>query len=254
MGEGAAFEPNELAGEIGRTVAYYDQTAALYDEQVDGVPTNRAAREAFRDHVSMLAERGGLVLDFGCGTGIDATWYAARGHRVMAYDISSGMMELLRRRCAREIAEGRIIPVTGNDEGLASALERVQPVSVIAANFAVLNHVRDLAPLLRLLSSSLRPGGSLVASLLNPWYGGDMRQRWWWRGLLRSLRTGAITMHGDVTTHRHFPRTVQRAAWPHLDLVELARGDEAGWHTRGRLQPFGTLSDPFIFMVLRRSA
>jgi SAM-dependent methyltransferase len=254
MGDDAAFEWHELASEIGRTVAHYDQTAALYDEHVDGIPSNRAVREAFRTRVSMLAGRDGLILDFGCGTGIDAAWYAARGHRVVAYDVSSGMMDLLRRRCEREIAEGRIIPITGNGKTLESALRHLGPVSTIAANFGVLNHVRDLGPLLRLLASSLKPGGSLVASLLSPWYASDMRQRWWWRGLVRSMRTGAITMHGDVTTHRHFPRTVRRAARPHLTLIELARGDETGWSRRRRMQPFGTLSDPFIFLLLRRRA
>src|SRR6188508_1226527 len=92
--------------EIRRTGEHYDRIAGQYDDQVDGIPLNRAMREAFRQRVAVLVQPGGTILDFGCGTGIDAAWYAARGYRVIAYDISPAMVDVLRARCEDDIAQG----------------------------------------------------------------------------------------------------------------------------------------------------
>ncbi len=244
----------ELTADLLRTASYYDRMATMYDAQVDGVPDNRAIRNAFRSRVATLAGSGGTILDFGCGTGTDAAWYAGQGHRVIAYDISPAMLDVLRVRCAEAIAQGTIIPVIAGDvRGLELTLQQSPPLDAIAANFAVLNHVDDLAPLLASLSSHLTPGASLVAALLNPWYRADMKQRWWWRGLLGSLRTGAITLRGDVTTYRHFVRTILRMLPSPLTLVEKARCDASGWKLLGRGIPGAALGEQFLFIVLRRN-
>src|SRR5215207_6000620 len=92
------------------TVAFYDRAACGFDQQVVGLACNRTTRDAFRVRVSDLAGSGATILDFGCGTGIDAAWYASRGYRVIAYDVSAGMVDVLRSRCADAIALGRILP------------------------------------------------------------------------------------------------------------------------------------------------
>ena len=80
-----------------------------------------------------------------------------------------------------------------------------------------------------------------------------MRQAWWWRGLATSFGSGAISFRGDVTTHRHFLGTIQRAATPGLALAEVAQVDAAGkwtsapgWRERMQL--------PFLLVVLRKNA
>jgi SAM-dependent methyltransferase len=252
MREQSVIVHGEPGSELARTSSYYDRVAERYDDQVDGLPGNRALRETFRQRVATLAGPGGTILDFGCGTGTDAAWYAERGHHVLAYDISAGMVDVLRARCAAEIADGRITPIAGSTWDLAAALERCPPMSAISANFAVLNHVDHLGPLFDLFCFHLLPQGSVVASLLNPWYRGDMRRRWWWTGLARSPWTGAITAHGEVTTHRHFARTVRRLGRPGLALAELARCGATGWVPFGRMGALGTTADVFYYMTLRR--
>jgi SAM-dependent methyltransferase len=249
--------PNDtaLTPDLLRTASYYDRTAAAYDAQVDGLADNRAIRDAFRSRVAMLAGAGRTILDFGCGTGIDAAWYAERGHRVIAYDISPAMLKVLRSRCVDAIARGAVIPIVPGDfKSLESTLKRIAPLGAIAANFAVLNHVEDLAPLLASLSTYLAADGSLVASVLNPWYRGDMRRRWWWRGLLGSLRTGAITVRGDVTTYRHFMRTILRRLPPTLGLVDVGRSDATGWKSLGSTTPGFASTEQFQFLVLRHNS
>jgi SAM-dependent methyltransferase len=241
-------------GDERRTAAYYDHIAPSYDAQVDGDAHNRVMRDAFRTRVSTLGRMGGTILDFGCGTGMDAAWYAARGHRVVAYDVSSGMVDALRARCPDDVAHGRIVPVAGTLGDLEPVIARHGPAAVVAANFAVLNHFADLGPILRFLASHLRADGVIVASLLNPVREGDMRQVWWWKGLLTSLRSGAITFRGDVTTHRHFVRTVGRAAAPRLTIAEVAHVDgERRWSTE-RLEWRVAMRENFVFVVLRKAA
>jgi SAM-dependent methyltransferase len=241
-------------GDVRRTSAYYDRTASEYDRQVEGLAVNRTIRDAFRPRVSELAGPAGAIVDFGCGTGTDAAWYAARGHHVVAYDISAGMVNVLRSVHADTVARGQIVPVAGSLDDLDQVLRPLAPVDAIAANFAVLNHVRDLEPLFRVLSSHVRPGGSLVASLLNPVLLADMRQRWWWRGALQSLRSGAIAFRGDVTTYRHYVRAVRRAARPHLELAEVGRSDAEGRWSSGHVGWREAMKQQFVFVVLRKNS
>jgi SAM-dependent methyltransferase len=240
-------------GDERRSVAYYDRIAPSYDTQLEGDARNGAMRNAFRTRVSTLAKSGGTILDFGCGTGADALWYAERGHRVVAYDVSAGMVEMLRARAAAALAQGRIVAVAGTLGDLEATLVAHAPVAAVAANFAVLNHFADLAPVLRYLAARLRPDGAVVASFLNPVREGDMRQSWWWRGLPASLSSGAITFRGDVTTHRHFVRTIRRAAEPDLIVTDVAHVDAAGTWSSERLGWRAAMQEPFVFVVLRRS-
>ena len=53
------------------------------------------------------------LLDFGCGTGIDALHYAQQGYRVLAYDNSPGMVAQLEARCRTQFASGRRQGVRG---------------------------------------------------------------------------------------------------------------------------------------------
>src|SRR6516164_3265541 len=143
---------------------FYDAVAARYDLEVDGLEGNAELRDVFRRRVSAMAASG-PILDFGCGTGIDAAWYAAHGHRVIAYDPSPGMVNVLRSRCADGINQGVVLPLDGELKKLFEALKRIGPVAMVAANFAVLNHVAELRPLLQELASHLVPEGALVASV-----------------------------------------------------------------------------------------
>lgn len=231
--------------------AYYDGYAAEYDAAVDGQRANGRLRAAFQQRVAAAAGAGGTILDFGCGTGTDALWYASRRHRVIAYDISDAMLGVLRRRCAAEVSSGAIVPVAGDMVALRRVLEREAPVAAIAANFAALNHVADLAPLLAELGRHTAPRGALIASVLNPTSIADLRTRWWWRGALRSPWTGSIRLDGLVTTYRHLERTVRRAARPAFELVAWeSTADLADDATRSALRR--RLASVFVFATLRR--
>jgi SAM-dependent methyltransferase len=214
------------------TAAHYDAIAADYDRQVDGLAANRAMREAFRTRVAELAGPSSTILDFGCGTGTDAAWYAAHGHRVVAYDVSAGMVDVLGARCATEIAAGTVVPIVGDLHALVDALGRYAPIDAVAANFAALNHVADLEPVFAALAPHLRPGGVLVASLLNPLQRTDVRRRWWFKRMWINLWRDTVVVRGDVVTYRHQVRTLRRMARRWFTIEEIAHVDDTGrWST-----------------------
>jgi SAM-dependent methyltransferase len=235
-----------------RTASYYDRIAADYDAQVDGSASNRAMRDAFRTRVSALAGPSGTILDYGCGTGTDAAWYAARGHRVVAYDVSAGMLEQLRARCAEEVSRGVVVPVLGDLAVLDAALRAVPPIDVVAANFAALNHVPDLAPVLETLAEHLRPTGVVVASLLNPLQRTVSRRRWLLERMWLDLWRDTVVNRGETVTYRHQVRTVRRMARRWFDLEELAHADRAGQWSTAPLGWRDLRRHEFRFFVLRR--
>jgi SAM-dependent methyltransferase len=201
------------------TAEFYDRTAAQYDSQVGGAADTVRLRESFRQRVSAMAGPGTTILDFGCGTGTDAAWYASQGHAVIAYDISEGMLDVLRRSCSAAIAAGRIRSVAGELPALIEQLDGAGPVAAVASNLAVLNHLQDLRPVFQALAPHIVSGGVFLASILNPFYWHSIASGWWWKGMPRSLWTGCITMHGAVTTHRHYVRSIRRMAGPQFELV-----------------------------------
>jgi SAM-dependent methyltransferase len=238
--------------DIARVGSHYDRVAAHYDEQVNGLPLNRLIRDVFRQRVATLVPHSGTLLDFGCGTGTDAAWYAERGYRVIAYDISSAMVDVLRARCSADIAQGRIVPVVGGLRELDETLQGCSSLDGIAANFAVLNHLHDLRPLFETLASRLRPDAPLVASLLNPLHGATLRRPGWWRVIALSRVTGRVVTRGAVTTYRHFVWMIRRMARRYFHVAEVARIDEAGrWLPALRTWRDAT-RDEFYFVVLRR--
>jgi cyclopropane fatty-acyl-phospholipid synthase-like methyltransferase len=91
-----------------RNAAFHDRLAAQSDSHLAAAPTNALARTAFRELVTRNVPAGATVLDFGCGTGLDALAYARSGYRVLAYDNSPGMVAQCQRRCAAEIASGTV--------------------------------------------------------------------------------------------------------------------------------------------------
>jgi SAM-dependent methyltransferase len=104
-----------------RSAAYYDRLAPEYDHQLSR-PGDVWVRGAFQEFVRARLPLGARLLDFGCGTGIDAAWYAAQGHRVLAFDNSEGMIARLRETCAAAIERQQIEPWLGSYESFEAGL------------------------------------------------------------------------------------------------------------------------------------
>ena len=211
----------------GAASAYYDGIATSYDAQVD-TAYNRAVRECFWRCAQSVLRPSSRILDFGAGTGIDAEHFATLGHFVAACDYSHGMLQVLRRRCATLIGDGRVVPVVGELGEAAAVLEELAPFDAILSNFAVFSTIHDLQPVLALFSKLLRPGGLLLILVQNPWDRQQIKTGAFWKSLLASPFRGALRYvspdQGEVW-HRT-PAQIARAA--RQDFAPTARTRVAG--------------------------
>lgn len=206
-------------------------TGEQYHKVIQSSRRDQRVRVRFQRLALKLLPAGADVLDFGAGTGIDAKAYASHGHATFVYEPSASMAGYLAHHCRDEIARERVI-------SLSTPLAcRVQAVT---ANFAVLNHIGDQASLFDELSHVVQRGGFVLASMLNPFYLGDARYRWWRTNAIHLLRRGHYAVASESGIHRFTPGAVARAASPHFRLERVM--------PRG----LGMATQLYMFVLLRR--
>jgi SAM-dependent methyltransferase len=206
-------------------------TGEQYHQFMLASPRVQLVRDRFQELALSLLPPGASVLDFGAGTGIDAKVYAAKGHPTYVYEPSEANSGYLALHCREEIERQAIAAVS-------SPLDC--RVHAVTANFAVLNHIPDQDALFEQLSRVVRPGGFVLASMLNPYYLADARYAWWRANLLHLLRRGHYAVDSESRIHRFAPRVVARAAMPHFQLERvLPRG-------------LGMANQLYLFLLLRR--
>jgi SAM-dependent methyltransferase len=264
-----------LEPDFSQNAAFHDHVAAQYDHHLLLDPHNALARNAFHDLVARYLPSDGTLLDFGCGTGLDAQHYAGRGYRVLAYDNSPGMMAQLEQRCPAEIASGQIQTCSVAFPSFPALLPRWPAPQAIVANFAVLNSIRDLEPLFGHFTELLAPRGWLIVSVLNPLHWSKVRMPAWWRNALPDPTGPRLYAHQPYPTYLHFvPGLLRAARGFHLvghgragGLVryhEVARREPPSWWLPGSLTALGRERilwhtflrkwlGHFLFLVLRRA-
>lgn len=193
---------------------------------------DRAVRGQFQKMALDLLDEDAGILDFGAGTGIDAKTYSAHGHQTFVYEPSEAMRNYLGQHCQDEIDRRAIVSVSSPSEC---------KVQAVTANFAVLNHIEDHAPLFEELSRAVSPGGFVLASMLNPYYLGDARYRWWRSNLATLMRSGHYAIASESRIHRFAPRVVARAAQPFFRLERIT--------PRG----LGLATRLYMFLLFRRT-
>lgn len=187
-------------------------TGAQYHRHILACRRDRRVRASFQRLALALLPVRADVLDLGAGTGIDAKAYSARGHRTFVHEPSPSMLGYLAQYCRDEIANGTIVSVAAPGQCRAHA---------VTADFAVLNHIADHAPLFAELARVVERGGFVLASMLSPYYLGDGRYGWWWANFANLVRDGRYPSPGASGIQRFSPRAVARAAEPHFRLERL---------------------------------
>ncbi len=129
---------------------------------------------------------------------MDARFYAEHGLTVAAYDVDPNMCEYFAEFCRDFIEAGRVTLERGlYREFLAGKSLEVGPgVDLVTANFAPLNLIDDLQELFAKFHELTGPGGRVLASVLSPYFVGDMKYGWWWRNSLRLWRDGHYSVQG----------------------------------------------------------
>jgi SAM-dependent methyltransferase len=174
------------------------QAGADYVEAITALQSDRSARSAFQDLVLRIASPGATLFDFGAGPGIDARFYAERGFTVGAYDVDPSMCEYFSVHCREFIQAGQVALERGSyrDFLARKTADDERRAELVTSNFAPLNLIDDLQGLFAKFHALTGPDGKVLASVLSPYFIGDLKYGWWWRNSLRLWRVGHYSVQG----------------------------------------------------------
>jgi SAM-dependent methyltransferase len=220
-------------------------------------PSDVRARAAFQALAMQLAVPGSLIFDFGAGPGIDAKFFAQHGYRVRAYEIDSRMQDYFREFCGPEIASGSVeLDITEYRDFVAGGSPPHDiAADLVVANFAPLNLVSDLEELFRRLHGLTHAKGRILASVLSPYFIGDWRYGWWWRGLRDLLAAGRIEVAGaQATVIRRTPQAFAEAASPYFYITGIWPACRAQVDRPVRSSHPSLALDQYLFLMFEKRA
>jgi SAM-dependent methyltransferase len=152
-----------------QNISYYDKIAENYDTILNDDVNNKIIRETVADRFSSLV-KDGCVLDFGGGTGRDLGWLVQHRYQILFCEPSVGMREIAINRITNEFPDA-MITFFDNDKSNFRNWNNNYPferkVDAIIANFAVINCIPDIQLLFDKLALSIKPGGTVLALLLD---------------------------------------------------------------------------------------
>jgi Methyltransferase domain len=125
----------------------------------------QAWRKQIYLHVGMFLKPGARILELNAGTGIDALFFASRGHSVVATDLSAGMMEQVRSK----IEQHPHLDISSRQVSFQN-LDRLNSgkFDYVFSNFGGLNCIRDLSIITRNIASQLNQKAYITCVIMPP--------------------------------------------------------------------------------------
>jgi SAM-dependent methyltransferase len=152
-----------------QNISYYDKIAENYDAILNDDVNNIIIRNTVAGRFSSLVKNGS-VLDFGGGTGRDLGWLIQHPYQILFCEPSVGMREIAINRITNEFP-GAMITFFDDDKSDFRNWNNAYPferkVDAVIANFAVINCIPDIQLLFDKLALSIKPGGTVLALLLD---------------------------------------------------------------------------------------
>jgi SAM-dependent methyltransferase len=184
-------QENEFDTRISRqNISYYDEIAEDYDAILNDDRNNRYIREMVAEKFASLV-KGGSVLDFGGGTGMDLGWLVQNDYHVTFCEPSGPMRKIAINRAKFEFPDAHISFLDDNKSDFRNwnaAYPFEYKVDAVIANFAVVNCVPDILFLFEKLALAIKSGGIVLALMLDNSFSKRMKSNM--KGTLMSYLTG----------------------------------------------------------------
>ena len=226
-------------------------TGAEYVAAITAHADDRRYRDAFQALALGLSEPGSTLFDFGSGPGLDARCYAEHGRRVLAYDIDPRMSDYFDAYCRDLIEAGTVTLQRGDYRQFLNSTPAAR-AELVVSNFAPLSLVSDLAELFAKFAALTSANGAVLASVLSPYYLGDLRYGWWWGNAARLAREGRYAVPGaQAPVWRRRVTEFARQCTPAFRLTEVFAGDQNRRLERGAWRPLTRCR--FMFLLFRKS-
>ena len=155
--------------------AGFDRAAERYLQEVETNPAMCYLRRVSLDTLDATFQAGQHVIELGCGSGKEAVHLAQRGVHVLATDLSSEMLALTAQRACqagvqelvhtRQLAAGELADLQSEPDPYGE-----RSFDGAYSSFGPLNGEPDLRRVSAALAVYIRPGGPLVASVMNRFY------------------------------------------------------------------------------------
>lgn len=147
---------------VSETSHAFDAHAQNYDAIVEPNALLQNMRAALWNEITRRVAPPARLLDVGCGTGIDAAYFAQRGYHVTAIDASREMVNQTRQRIARENLNVRV------ENFGASELEKLgdEKFDAMYSDLGPLNCVADLKSVSEQCAKLLNPNDFLIVSVM----------------------------------------------------------------------------------------
>ncbi|MDP4130947.1 MAG: class I SAM-dependent methyltransferase [Bacteroidota bacterium] len=145
--------------------AAFTKQSAIFDSLFIGNTIIQYKRQRVRERVQEYLRPGGHILELNSGTGEDAVWFAEKGYRVHATDLSTGMQDVLRNKVAVKGLQDSVSTECCSFTQLSSLKHR-GPYDLVFSNFAGLNCTAELASVLNSFQDLLNPGGLVILVIM----------------------------------------------------------------------------------------
>jgi SAM-dependent methyltransferase len=188
---------------------------------IDDTPHYFAEPDEWDERSRWALERArGRVLDLGAGAGRAALALQARGHDVLALDVSRGALEVCRRRGVRDLFLGTV-------GELASTEPRpFDTILALGNNLGLLGNGGTAPDVLDALSRVASPGATIVGTGLDPYDTTDPEHlAYHERNRERLRHPGCVTIR---VRHRHTATDWFDLLWCSIDEL-AALCEPAGW-------------------------
>jgi SAM-dependent methyltransferase len=228
---------------------------AEYVSQITAQESDRRTRAVFRDVVLSTAPSGGKLFDFGAGPGIDARFFAERGFTIDAYDVDPRMRKFFADLCGDLIDLGSVtLDHSAYREFLTQRTVDGSRADLVISNFAPLNLVEDLRELFGKFHALTGPNGKVLASVLSPYFIGDMRSRMWWRGAPRLWRNGELFLPGpQAPYYRRLLRNFRTLSAPHFRLSRVGNSNGIDLRRDGRFAWLQVARCRYMFLLFEKT-
>ena len=158
-------QPIPYQGSEERVAKAFDRQSTVFDQLFSGNQIIRYKRDRVRQHINSILKSSSLILELNAGTGDDAIYFASRGHKVHATDISTGMQKIRRQKIQDSGLANDITDECCSFTQLEDLSQR-GPYDHIFSNFGGLNCTNDLTKVLDSFADLLRPGGGITLVLM----------------------------------------------------------------------------------------
>jgi ubiquinone/menaquinone biosynthesis C-methylase UbiE len=143
----------------------FSKQSKIFDELYSNNTIINYKRERVRDHILQYVKPGRQLLELNSGTGEDALFFAQKGFKVHATDISIGMQTKLQEKVIEARQEANVSNELCSFTQLA-LLKNKGPFDLIYSNFAGLNCTAELDVVLSSFAGLLKEDGIVTLVIL----------------------------------------------------------------------------------------